>query len=46
MLHNEDTVYKKNFARNQTADARHERRRKCLESRLITHKKIQELVIN
>ena len=46
MLHNEDTVYEKEFARNQTAEARHERRRKGLERRLITQKKIQELVIN
>lgn len=39
-------TYTKEFARNQTTEARHERRRKGLERRLITQKKIQELVIN
>jgi len=39
-------TYTKEFARNQTAEARHERRRKGLDRRLITQKKIQELVIN
>ena len=39
-------TYTKEFACNQTAEARHERRRKGLERRLITQKKIQELVIN
>jgi len=39
-------TYTKEFARNQTAEARHERRRKGIERRLITQKKIQELVIN
>ena len=46
MLHNEYTVYKKEFARNQTHDARHERRRKDGERRLITHKRIQEEIID
>lgn len=40
MLHNEDAVYEKDYARNQTADARYERRRKGLEGRLITKKEI------
>ena len=45
MLHNEDTVYTKDYGRNQTADARHERKRKGIERNLITEKKIKEQVI-
>ena len=46
MLHNEDTVYTKDYGRNQTFKARHERKRKGIERNLITEKKIKEQVIN
>jgi hypothetical protein len=39
-------TYTKKFARNQTENARHERRRKDLERRLICHKRIQEEIID
>jgi len=42
----DDKTYTKKYARNQTADARHERKRKGIERNLITEKKIKEQVIN
>ena len=39
-------TYTKKFARNQTENARHERRRKGIERNLITEKKIKEKVID
>jgi hypothetical protein len=41
----DDKTYTKKYARNQTADARHERKRKGGERNLITEKKIKEQVI-
>lgn len=39
-------VYTKKYARNQTEDARDERKRKGTERRFITERKIREQVIN
>ena len=38
-------TYTKDYARNQTSEARYQRRKKSMERRLITHKKIQEGLI-
>ena len=42
----DDKTYTKKFARNQTENARHERRRRDLERRLFCHKRIQKEIID
>tara|TARA_B100000767_G_C19751707_1_gene531116 strand:- start:741 stop:1058 length:318 start_codon:yes stop_codon:yes gene_type:complete len=46
MKHNEGNAYTKDYGRNQTFKARHERKRKGIERNLITEKKIKEQIIN